>query len=37
MTEQLKLDWEVTLRPKKGSVQIASVRPGNEERGHPDD
>jgi hypothetical protein len=24
--------WEVTLRPKKGSVQIASVRPGDEER-----
>jgi hypothetical protein len=25
-------NWEVTLRPKKGSVQIASVRPGEEER-----
>jgi hypothetical protein len=25
-------NWEVTVRPKKGSVQIASVRPGDEER-----
>jgi hypothetical protein len=25
-------NWEVTLRPKKGSVEIASVRPGDEER-----
>jgi hypothetical protein len=25
-------NWEVTLRPKKGSVQIASVQPGDEER-----
>jgi hypothetical protein len=25
-------NWEVTLRPKKGSVQIASVQPGEEER-----
>jgi hypothetical protein len=24
--------WEVTLRPKKGSVQIAAVQPGDEER-----
>jgi hypothetical protein len=25
-------NWEVTLKPKKGSVQIASVAPGDEER-----
>jgi hypothetical protein len=25
-------NWEVTLRPKKGLMQIASVRPGDEER-----
>jgi hypothetical protein len=25
-------NWEVTLRPKKGTVQIASVQPGDEER-----
>jgi hypothetical protein len=25
-------NWEVTLRPKKGSVQIASVQLGDEER-----
>ncbi len=25
-------NWEVTLKPKKGSVQVASVSPGDEER-----
>ena len=25
-------NWDVSIRPKKGLVQIASVRPGDEER-----